>query len=79
MADNIKEKSGAFPVRDGAALQDAGLEAYARVALELNGLSLSQADVALTIAEFGRGLDIARPLLDFELPDGLDQAGVFRL
>lgn len=57
---------------------DAELAAYARVALELNGLDLSPEDLALTVAEIRRGLEIIGPLLDFDLPEGLDQAGVFR-
>lgn len=51
---------------------------YAREALRLNGIAASEADVALTAAELERALEIATPMLDFELPDGLDQAGVFR-
>ncbi len=50
----------------------------ARSVLQLNGIALSQADLALTVAEFERALEIARPLLDHVLPDGLDQAGIYR-
>lgn len=52
--------------------------AYAREALRLNGIDASAADIALTAAEFERAREIVTPLLALELPDGLDQAGVFR-
>ena len=53
-------------------------DVYARAALRHNGISLSNEDLALTAAEFSRALEIARPLLDFSLPDGINQAGVYR-
>ena len=59
-------------------LSPSELAAYARVAAALNGLALSDQDLALTAAEFGRGLEIIRPLLEHELPDRLDLAGVYR-
>ena len=64
--------------KGGPEVGDAELAAYARVALELNGLELSPDDLALTVAEIRRGLEIIEPLLAFELPEGLDQAGVYR-
>ncbi len=51
---------------------------YAGEALRLNGLSLSNTDLELTIAEFERALEIARALIEHALPDRLDQAGVYR-
>lgn len=51
---------------------------YAREALRLNGITLSEADLELTAAEFERALEIARPLLEHPLADGLDQAVVYQ-
>ncbi len=51
---------------------------YARDALLLNGIVLSNEDQEQTVAEFERALEIARPLLEHALPDGLDQAGIYR-
>jgi len=51
---------------------------YAGEALRLNGIDLPAAEIARTAAEFERASEIAAPLLTFELPDGLDQAGIFR-
>lgn len=47
-------------------------------ALRLNGIALSEEDLALTVAEFERALEIVGPLLEYPLPDGLDQAGIYR-
>ncbi len=47
-------------------------------ALSLNGITLSEGDLALTVAEFERALEIVEPLLKYPLPDGLDQAGIYR-
>lgn len=63
---------------DTAATTDSQLEAYVREALRLNGMSLSEADLAATIAEFHRVQGIVAPLLRHELPDRLDLAPVFR-
>lgn len=51
---------------------------YAREVLRLNGLTLSPADLEATLAEFERALEIVGPLLEHDLPEGGDQAGVFR-
>jgi hypothetical protein len=56
----------------------AELEAYVREALRLNGITLSERDLTLVIAEFGRAREIVEPLLGFDLPDRLDLAAVFR-
>ena len=60
-----------------AALPDDRLR-HARDALAMNGVRLSDQDVAETAGELERAFEIVRPLLDHELPDSLDQAGVFR-
>lgn len=74
-----KDQGMAVPAKgSGPGIGNDELETYARVALELNGLALSDEDVASTLAEIRRGLEIIEPLLGFELPEGLDQAGVFR-
>jgi hypothetical protein len=61
-----------------APVPDAQLEVYARAMLALNGLVLSPADLALVVDEFRRLQDIAGPLLQHEMPDRLDLAGVFK-
>ena len=51
---------------------------YASDGLRLSGITLSEVDLERTVAEFDRALEIARPLLEYPLPDGLDQAGIYR-
>ena len=54
------------------------LDVYIREALRLNGLELSESDLALTMTEFRRVQGIVEPLLRFDLPDRLDLAPVYR-
>ena len=56
----------------------AAADNFVREALRLNGIDVSDADLALAAAELERALEIVAPLLGFPLPDGLDQAGVYR-
>lgn len=77
MSQSAGGSSKAEPALD-AASPSTGQSTYASEALRLNGVRLSQADIALTAAEFERAMEIVKPLLDFPLPDGLDQAGVYR-
>ena len=52
--------------------------AYVQAALGLNGIGLPAAEIELLAAELGRAFEIVKPLLDFPLPEGLDQAGIYR-
>lgn len=61
-----------------AAAEDAAMTAYARTILALNGLSLSEADLAATIEEFRNLQSMAAPLLRRDLPDRLDLASIFQ-
>jgi hypothetical protein len=71
-SDLVDEAAAKQPLPPGPAAD------YACEALRLNGISLSNTDLELTIAEFERALEIARALIEHSLPDGLDQAGVYR-
>ncbi len=51
---------------------------YARTSAVLAGLDLADEDLTLTAMEFQRGIEIIKPLLEFDLPDRLDLAGGYK-
>ena len=51
---------------------------YARASAALTGLDLANEDLTLTAMEFQRGIEIIKPLLEFDLPDRLDLAGGYK-
>jgi len=58
--------------------QENPLEAYVRAALELQGYTFGDAEIAEIVMQFSRLEAVARTLLDWQLPFVSEPAPVFR-